>query len=118
MVERILPWAEQQRSSAKSIVKIGFGEIQTATFCKTLAPEEYPFWSNVKPTVAHPHWSRMTERLIDSGVRLRLHVHRKSGSAGSLGSLILQSGNPSAGHVRLNFGPVLAGDAGGLNGRA
>ena len=38
---------------------------------ETLLPSEYPFESNVDPAVPHPRWSQATERLIDTGDRVR-----------------------------------------------
>ena len=44
---------------------------QPSSFWETLAPDEYPFESNVNPKMPHPRWSQVTERLIDTGDRVR-----------------------------------------------
>jgi len=44
---------------------------QPKTFWESLAPDEYPFESNVNPKVPHPRWSQATERMIDTGDRVK-----------------------------------------------
>ena len=66
----VVPWKYGYKS-AKSIVKIDFIDKQPTTFWETLAPEEYPFESNVNPAVPHPRWSQATERMIDTNDRAR-----------------------------------------------
>ena len=66
----VVPWKYGYKS-IKSIVKIEFVAKQPATFWETLLPDEYPFWSNVNPKVPHPRWSQATERLIDTGDRVK-----------------------------------------------
>jgi sulfoxide reductase catalytic subunit YedY len=66
----VVPWKYGYKS-IKSIVKIEFVREQPRTFWETLAPDEYPFWSNVNPKVPHPRWSQATERLIDTGDRVK-----------------------------------------------
>src|SRR6266568_3103490 len=66
----VVPWKYGYKS-IKSIVKIEFLDQQPATFWETLLPDEYPFWSNVNPKVPHPRWSQMTERVIDTGDRVK-----------------------------------------------
>jgi sulfoxide reductase catalytic subunit YedY len=34
------------------------------TFWEALGPDEYGFWANVNPKVAHPRWSQANERRI------------------------------------------------------
>jgi len=51
----VVPWKYGYKS-IKSIVKIAFTDTQPATFWNTMAPEEYPFESNVDPNVPHPRW--------------------------------------------------------------
>jgi sulfoxide reductase catalytic subunit YedY len=65
-VRIIVPWKYGYKS-IKSVVKIDFVETQPATFWETLAPNEYPFESNVNPKVPHPRWSQAMERVIDTG---------------------------------------------------
>src|SRR6185369_8993929 len=66
----IVPWKYGYKS-IKSIVKIEFVAEQPKTFWETLAADEYPFESNVDPAVPHPRWSQATERMIDTGDRVR-----------------------------------------------
>lgn len=66
----VVPWKYGYKSP-KSLVKIEFVAQQPKTFWETLQPREYPFESNVNPEVPHPRWSQATERLIDSGDRVK-----------------------------------------------
>lgn len=66
----VVPWKYGYKS-IKSIVKIEFVAQQPKTLWETYDPIEYPFESNVNPAVPHPRWSQATERLIDTGVRVR-----------------------------------------------
>jgi sulfoxide reductase catalytic subunit YedY len=70
----VVPWKYGYKS-IKSIVKIELTATQPATLWESLAPDEYPFESNVNPAVPHPRWSQATERLIDSGDRVRTQVY-------------------------------------------
>jgi sulfoxide reductase catalytic subunit YedY len=65
-VRIIVPWKYGYKS-IKSVVKIEFVEKQPGTLWETLAPNEYPFESNVNPKVPHPRWSQAMERVIDTG---------------------------------------------------
>jgi sulfoxide reductase catalytic subunit YedY len=69
-IRLIVPWKYGYKS-IKSIVKIELTATQPATLWETLLPGEYPFESNVDPAVPHPRWSQATERLIDTGERVR-----------------------------------------------
>lgn len=69
-VRLVVPWKYGYKS-IKSIVKIEFVAKQPTTFWETLAPDEYPFESNVNPKVPHPRWSQAFERMIDTGDRIR-----------------------------------------------
>lgn len=69
-VRMVIPWKYGYKS-IKSIVKIEFVADQPKTLWESMAPDEYPFESNVNPAVPHPRWLQSTERLIDSGVRVR-----------------------------------------------
>jgi sulfoxide reductase catalytic subunit YedY len=62
-VRVVVPW-KYGFKSAKSIVRIRFTEHQPKTAWNKTAPEEYGFYSNVNPEVAHPRWSQATERRI------------------------------------------------------
>jgi len=75
----IVPWKYGYKSP-KSIVKIEFVNSQPRTFWETLAPDEYPFESNVDPMVPHPRWSQETERVIDTDDRIRTLPYNGYGS--------------------------------------
>jgi sulfoxide reductase catalytic subunit YedY len=66
----VVPWKYGYKS-IKSVVKIELTDKQPKTLWETLAPDEYPFESNVIPTVPHPRWSQATERMIDTDERVR-----------------------------------------------
>jgi methionine sulfoxide reductase catalytic subunit len=69
-IRLVVPWKYGYKS-IKSITKIEFTDKQPKTFWEALQPEEYPFESNVNPDVPHPRWSQATERLIDTGDRVK-----------------------------------------------
>jgi sulfoxide reductase catalytic subunit YedY len=58
-----VPWKYGFKSS-KAIVKIELVEEQPTTLWMAAAPNEYGFYANVNPDVAHPRWSQATERRI------------------------------------------------------
>ncbi len=62
-VRLVVPW-KYGFKSAKSIVRIRFTEKEPATAWNKAARNEYGFYSNVNPQVAHPRWSQATERRI------------------------------------------------------
>jgi sulfoxide reductase catalytic subunit YedY len=71
----VVPWKYGYKS-IKSIVKVEFVEKQPATLWETLAPDEYPFESNVNPNVPHPRWSQATEWILGNPyVRVRTKVY-------------------------------------------
>ncbi|HKS36496.1 MAG TPA: protein-methionine-sulfoxide reductase catalytic subunit MsrP [Verrucomicrobiae bacterium] len=74
----VVPWKYGYKS-IKSIVKIEFVAQQPRTFWETLQPEEYPFESNVNPNVPHPRWSQATERMIDTGDRIKTQLYNGYG---------------------------------------
>jgi sulfoxide reductase catalytic subunit YedY len=76
----VVPWKYGYKS-AKSIVKIEFVAKQPKTFWETLQPREYPFESNVDPGVPHPRWSQATERMIDTGDRVKTKKYNGYGEA-------------------------------------
>ncbi len=61
-----VPWKYGYKSP-KAVVTIEFTDKQPGTFWSTLQPLEYPFESNVNPSVSHPRWSQATERMVDTG---------------------------------------------------
>jgi sulfoxide reductase catalytic subunit YedY len=70
-----VPWKYGYKS-IKSIVKMEFVDKQPATLWETLAPDEYPFESNVDPNVPHPRWSQATEWVLGnqySRVRTKIY---------------------------------------------
>jgi sulfoxide reductase catalytic subunit YedY len=75
----IVPWKYGYKS-IKSVVKMDFIPNQPKTFWETLASDEYPFESNVNPAVPHPRWSQATEKVIDTGDRVRTQLYNGYGS--------------------------------------
>ena len=61
----ILPW-KYGFKSIKSIVEIEFLKERKKSFWNTIAPNEYGFWANVNPKVAHRRWSQEFERDIET----------------------------------------------------
>ena len=59
----IVPW-KYGFKSAKAIVNISFVEKMPTSSWMKASPNEYGFYSNVNPNVAHPRWSQATERVI------------------------------------------------------
>jgi len=62
-IRLIIPW-KYGFKSIKSIVRIHFSEKQPNTSWNDLAPDEYGFYANVNPEVAHPRWSQARERRL------------------------------------------------------
>jgi sulfoxide reductase catalytic subunit YedY len=62
-IRLIVPW-KYGFKSIKSIVKIILTDTEPPTTWNIAAPDEYGFYSNVNPNVAHPRWSQATERRI------------------------------------------------------
>ncbi len=69
----VFPW-KYGFKSGKSLVRITVQEARPATFWGTVQPQEYGFWANVNPAVAHPRWSQATERLLGSNERVPTQV--------------------------------------------
>ena len=65
-VRAVVPWKYGYKSP-KSLVTIEVTEEQPETFWNTIAPQEYPFESNVEPDVPHPRWSQAEERVLGTG---------------------------------------------------
>ena len=63
----IVPW-KYGFKSAKAIVNISFVEKMPTSSWMKASPNEYGFYSNVNPNVAHPRWSQATERVIGENV--------------------------------------------------
>jgi sulfoxide reductase catalytic subunit YedY len=65
----VVPW-KYGFKGIKSIVNITLVSTQPTTTWNRQAPDEYGFFANVNPAVAHPRWSQATEqRLGESGRR-------------------------------------------------
>lgn len=63
----IVPW-KYGFKSIKAIVKIQFIENMPETAWHKSAPDEYGFYANVNPEVAHPRWSQSRERVLGSSI--------------------------------------------------
>jgi len=64
----VVPW-KYGFKSIKSIVKIDLVEEMPTSLWMAAASNEYGFYANVNPKVAHPRWSQATERRIGEGGR-------------------------------------------------
>lgn len=62
-IRLVVPW-KYGFKSIKSIVKIDLVAEQPTSLWMAAAPNEYGFYANVNPEVAHPRWSQATERRI------------------------------------------------------
>ncbi|MGZ4989721.1 MAG: protein-methionine-sulfoxide reductase catalytic subunit MsrP [Methylobacter sp.] len=62
----VVPW-KYGFKSIKAIVKIELLKRPPVTSWSQFAPNEYGFYSNVNPAVAHPRWSQSSERQLGSG---------------------------------------------------
>jgi sulfoxide reductase catalytic subunit YedY len=62
-IRLVVPW-KYGFKSIKSIVKIDLTDTEPPTTWNIAARNEYGFYSNVNPQVAHPRWSQATERRI------------------------------------------------------
>jgi sulfoxide reductase catalytic subunit YedY len=58
-----VPW-KYGFKAVKSIVRFSFVAKRPRTFWEELGPQEYGFWANINPKVAHPRWSQATERRL------------------------------------------------------
>lgn len=61
----VVPW-KYGFKSIKGIVRFTFTEDMPKTFWWEIQGEEYGFWANVNPEVAHPRWSQSTEEFLQS----------------------------------------------------
>ena len=62
----VVPW-KYGFKSIKAITKIELTRNQPLTTWNRFAPDEYGFYANVNPDVAHPRWSQRSERQLGSG---------------------------------------------------
>lgn len=65
-IRLVVPW-KYGFKSIKSIVRIRLTDKQPPTTWNRLASNEYGFYANVNPQVAHPRWSQASERRITTG---------------------------------------------------
>jgi len=70
----VLPWKYGYKGP-KAIVKIEFVDQQPRTFWNDLHPLEYGFHSNVNPARSHPRWRQASERVLDTGDRIRTQLY-------------------------------------------
>jgi sulfoxide reductase catalytic subunit YedY len=70
-IRLVLPW-KYGFKSIKSITKISFTDKRPVSFWETMQEQEYGFWANVNPEVAHPRWSQKTERTLAGDTRATL----------------------------------------------
>jgi len=88
-VRMVVPW-KYGFKSIKSIVKIRFTETQPTTSWSLSAPQEYGFYSNVNPDVAHPRWSQATERVLGMGSNQLFTPRRKTERFNGYESMVAQ----------------------------
>jgi sulfoxide reductase catalytic subunit YedY len=62
-IRLVVPW-KYGFKSIKSVARITLTDKEPPTTWNLSAPDEYGFYSNVNPNVAHPRWSQATERRI------------------------------------------------------
>jgi sulfoxide reductase catalytic subunit YedY len=62
-IRLVVPW-KYGFKSITSIVKIDLVDEMPTSLWMAAAPNEYGFYANVNPEVAHPRWSQATERRI------------------------------------------------------
>ncbi len=62
-IRLVVPW-KYGFKSIKSIVRIDLVEEAPVSLWMAAAPNEYGFYANVNPDVAHPRWSQSSERRI------------------------------------------------------
>ena len=74
----VTPW-KYGFKQVKSIVSIDFVEKQPATFWESLAADEYGFWANINPQVAHPRWSQAMEKPLGSSERVPTQLYNGYG---------------------------------------
>lgn len=75
----VLPW-KYGFKSIKSIVRFTFTDRQPVSFWEELAPNEYGFYANVNPDVAHPRWSQASERLLGTDERVPTQIYNGYGA--------------------------------------
>ena len=89
-IRLVLPW-KYGFKSAKALAKVSFTDKRPVNFWQAIAPDEYGFWANVNPAVAHPRWSQATERLLGSNERVPTVIY--NGYGDFVASLYVGLGN-------------------------
>jgi sulfoxide reductase catalytic subunit YedY len=85
-VRLVVPW-KYGFKSIKSVVRITLTESEPPTTWNIAAPDEYGFYSNVNPSVAHPRWSQATEHRIGENSLKRRDTLMFNGYADEVASL-------------------------------
>jgi methionine sulfoxide reductase catalytic subunit len=67
------PW-KYGFKSGKSLTRIVLTDQRPVSFWEKIQPQEYGFWANVNPEVAHPRWSQATERLLGTNERVPTRI--------------------------------------------
>jgi len=73
-----VPW-KYGFKSIKSIVRFTFTDKRPKTFWEAVQGQEYGFWANVNPKVAHPRWSQASERVLGTGGRVPTQLYNGYG---------------------------------------
>ena len=63
------PW-KYGFKAGKAIVRITLTDRRPVSFWERIQAQEYGFWANVNPEVAHPRWSQANERVIGTNARV------------------------------------------------
>ena len=63
------PW-KYGFKAGKSLVRITLTDQRPISFWEKIQPQEYGFWANVNPEVAHPRWSQATEEVLGESRRI------------------------------------------------
>ena len=74
----VTPW-KYGFKGIKGIVQFTFAEQRPKTFWERMASNEYGFWANVNPEVAHPRWSQASERVLGSNDRVPTQLYNGYG---------------------------------------
>jgi sulfoxide reductase catalytic subunit YedY len=69
-----VPW-KYGFKAVKSIVRFEFTDKRPVSFWEKLQPQEYGFWANVNPQVAHPRWSQATEEVLGANKRVPTQLY-------------------------------------------
>ena len=63
------PW-KYGFKAGKSLTRISLVAERPKSFWEAIQPQEYGFWANINPEVAHPRWSQASERVLGTGERV------------------------------------------------